>query len=139
MAFIIQKKGLISIDYELIDYSSARLRSEFYGYDSENASIDRKYTHANNLRVGTEWRFDPFSIRGGYALYGSPFKSGVNDGVRENYSFGFGIREDVFYIDFAYIFSKTSEDYYIYSGELVEPTLTTAESHTFQTTLGFRF
>ncbi|MBL4657962.1 MAG: hypothetical protein JKX73_08180, partial [Flavobacteriales bacterium] len=127
------------IDYELIDYTSIRLRSAFYGYDPENTKIDQKYTQANNLRVGTEWKFDPFSIRGGYALYGSPFKSGVNDGVRENYSFGFGIREDDFYIDFAYIFSKTSEDYYLYSGDIIAPTPTTSESHTFQTTLGFRF
>lgn len=139
MAFIIQKKGLISVDYELVDYSSARLRGPFYGFDSENASINSKYTHATNLRVGTEWKFDPFSIRGGYALYGSPFKSGLNDGSRENYSFGFGIRESDFYIDFAYIFSRTSEDYYLYSGDIIEPTMTSTESHTFQTTLGFRF
>ena len=139
MAIIIDKKGLISVDYEFIDYSSARLRGEFYGFDAENASIDQKYTHATNIRVGTEWRFQPFSIRGGYALYGSPFKGGLNTGTRENYSFGFGIRESDFYIDFAYIFSQTSSDYFLYSGDLVDATLTESESHTFQTTLGFRF
>ena len=130
---------MVSVDYELVDYTAAQLRGPYYGFDAENKAIDQNYTTATNVRVGTEWKFDPFSLRGGYALYGSPFKVGSDKGTRENYSFGFGIREDDFYIDFAYIFSKTSGEYYLYSSELVEPTLTTSESHTIQTTLGFRF
>ena len=139
MAVIIQKKGLISADYELVDYSSARLRGAFFGFDAQNAAIEEQYTVASNIKIGTEWRFQPFSIRGGYAFYGSPFKNGLNDGTRENYSLGFGIREDDFFIDFAYIFSQVSQDYFLYSRELTEATLTESESHTFQTTLGFRF
>ncbi len=139
MAVIIRKKGLISADFELVDYSAARLRGAFYGFDSQNAAIDQKYTHASNIRVGTEWRFQPFSIRGGYAMYGSPYKNGLNDGKRENFSLGFGIRDDGYFVDFAYIYSLMSEDYYLYSGELTAATQTESESHTFQTTVGFRF
>ena len=139
LAVIIQKKGLISADYELLDYSSARLRGVFFGFDDQNAAIDKNYTYASNIKIGTEWRFQPFSIRGGYALYGSPFKSGLNDGTRENYSLGFGIRDNGFFIDFAYVYSQVSQDYFLYSGELTEATLTESESHTIQTTLGFRF
>jgi len=139
VAIIIKKQGLFSVDYELVDYSSARLRGALGGFDLQNAAIDQKYTHASNIKVGTEWRFQPFSIRGGYALYGSPYKNGLNDGKRENYSIGFGIREEGFYIDFAYILSKVSEDYYLYNGDLTEATQTESTGHAFQTTLGFRF
>jgi len=139
MAFIIKKQGLFSVDYELVDYSSARLRGELGGFDLQNAAIDQKYIHATNIKLGTEWRFQPFSIRGGYALYGSPYSNELNDGSRENYSLGFGIRDEGFYIDFAYILSKVSEDYYLYSGDLTEATQTTLTAHAFQTTLGFRF
>lgn len=139
LALIVGKKGLISGDLELIDYSSARLRSAYYGYAPQNASIDQKYTHATNLRIGTEWRFMPFSIRGGYAVYGSPYKNGINDGLRASYSVGFGIREKNFFLDLAYAYSKSTEDYYLYSGEFTEPAVNTAESHKFQSTLGFKF
>jgi len=139
LALIVGKKGLISGDYEIIDYSSARLRSEFYSYNSQNEAIDQKYTHTSNLRIGTEWRFMPFSVRGGYAIYGSPFKDGINNGLTSSYSLGFGIRERKFFLDFAYVYTKTSEDYYLYSGALTEASSNTIERHKFQSTLGFKF
>ena len=124
--------GLNEKDFDPTDtgkYLSAR---EF------NEAIDQKYTHASNLRIGTEWRFMPFSIRGGYAVHGSPYKNGINDGVISSYSVGFGIRERNFFLDFTYVFSKSSEDYYLYSGELAEASVNTIERHRFQSTLGFK-
>ncbi|MFH1322116.1 MAG: hypothetical protein ABII90_15880 [Bacteroidota bacterium] len=139
IAFIIGKQGLISADYEFIDYSSSRLRATGNNFPNKNDAIQEKYTSASNIRVGTEWRFPPFSFRGGYAMYGSPFKKGINDGSRTSYTVGFGIRQEGFFIDFAYVFTQKSEDYYLYDHQLIEPANNEMESHNFLATLGFRF
>jgi hypothetical protein len=56
IAFIIGKMGLVSADYEFVDYSDADLSSTDYGFSAENIAIKNNYTTASNIRVGTEWR-----------------------------------------------------------------------------------
>ena len=145
MSVIFGKRGLISADYEFVDYASARLRSggDGYGFTNENSQIQNKYTSAGNIRIGTEWRFPPFSFRGGYAHYGSPYSSNIdNDGSRQSYSIGLGIRESEYFIDFAYVLTQTSEKYYVYDPSRalgIDPSNINSSAHTFLATLGFRF
>lgn len=115
IAFLIKKTGFISADYEYVDYSEASLDSKNYKFYNENLAAQAKYTAAGNLRVGTEWNLYPIILRGGYALYGSPYKSGINDGKRQSFSAGIGLREDKYFLDISYVYSIMSEDYYLYS------------------------
>jgi hypothetical protein len=65
LAFIIGKYGLISADYEYLDYREARFRAIGYSFIEQNNIIRDKYRAVGNLRVGSEIRLNPFSIRFG--------------------------------------------------------------------------
>ena len=95
IGFIIGEFGLISADYEFIDYSEARLRAKSYKFFEENDAIQTNYRAQNNIRLGGEVRLEPITIRGGYAIYGSPYKTGINDGERTSLSFGISKAIDV--------------------------------------------
>ncbi len=142
IAFIIGKSGLISADYEYIDYSEARLRSsnpeDFF---NANDAVRNKYTTAGNIHLGAEWKVQQFSLRGGYAVYGSPFKSGINDGKRTALTFGFGLRQNNYFLDFAYALTDSKEDYYLYSAteSQLNPVKNDIKSQNFMMSLGFKF
>ncbi len=122
ISLVLWRIALISADYEYVDYSSAKFRSRsVYDYDfyNENNAIRDKYTATQNIRLGAEVRFGHFAIRGGYAIYGSPFKPGINDAEKFYYTGGFGFRDKNFYIDLAYVRSESNEDYYLYNSEYV--------------------
>ncbi|MHC1708360.1 MAG: OmpP1/FadL family transporter [Bacteroidales bacterium] len=142
IAFIIGKFGLLSADYEFVDYSESRFRSKDADvYFEVNDAIRMKYTATSNIRLGTEWRYNQFNFRGGYALYGSPFKSDINDAARTSYTFGIGIRETDYFLDFAYIFTQSKQDYYLYSNTNVplNPAYNETTNQNFIMTLGFKF
>jgi hypothetical protein len=139
LALILQKYGLVSVDYEWVDYSAARLRSTDteYSFRDANDAIDEMYTSTGNLRMGAELRLLPLYLRGGYAIYGSPYMSGINDASRTYTTFGLGIREQGFFIDLSYVRSNGKEDYYMYDPDLVNPAEFTKNSGQVVMTLGF--
>jgi len=121
LAVVIQKWGMISADYEFVNYSTAILKSTNYdpteySFNTENDAIKNNYQGASNIRLGGEIRLKPFLLRGGYAIYGSPFKSDVvsNDGTKRSVTFGAGYRNHYFFADAAYVLTKWKEDYYMY-------------------------
>lgn len=140
IAFVLSPYGSVSAEYEMVDYSEARLREKDISgsFITQNEAIRANYTAASNLRVGTEWIIQPFSIRGGYALYGNPFKSGLNDATEQIISGGIGIREQNYFLDFGYSYSTRDEDYYMYS-IVPEPAKTSMTRHQFIMTLGLKF
>jgi hypothetical protein len=94
----------------------------------------------NNIRFGTEWRLQPLSIRAGAAYYTSPFRKGSgNDGSRMDYSAGIGFRDETFFMDFAYVLSKTSDNYYFYDASITNPSVNRSTSSNVLMTLGFKF
>lgn len=140
ISVIFGKAGLISADYEFVDYASARLRSDDYPFSDENNAIENNYIAASNIRVGTEWKYAPFSFRGGFAYYGSPYSTATgNDGSKMIYSAGFGIREKGYFLDLTYLLSQSSEKYYVYDPQLVEATNISSSAHSFLVTIGFRY
>jgi hypothetical protein len=138
LAFIIGQNGLISADYEYIDYSTARLHSSDYSFSTENNTINKSFTTANNLRFGTEWKAGIFAFRGGYSLYGSPYKNEGMSGLgsRTGYSLGFGIQEKSYFLDFSYNHMSTKDYYYIYG--YAPASSNTYNSNSYSFTLGFR-
>lgn len=139
LGLVFGNAGLVSLDYEYVDYSRMRLRSDDYLFTDENRVIRDNFTTQHNLRVGGEFRLDPLVLRGGYAFYSSPYKSGVNDGQQSVVSAGLGFRERSFFLDFGYALTFFSEDYYLYSAQFVDPVQNDHRMSRFMLTFGFRF
>lgn len=139
IGFVIAKAGLISADYEFVDYPAASLRSKKYKYLSENSAIRNKYVEGSNVRVGTEWRLQSVSLRGGMAYYSNPFKANSgNHAARLDYSAGIGFRDKNFFLDFAYVYSQTKDNYYFYDATLTTPSINTSRSFSVLVTLGVK-
>ncbi len=138
IALIIGQHGLVSADYEYIDYSTARLRASDYSFLNENNTIRTSYAAANNFRIGTEWRAGIYAFRGGYNMYGSPYKGQNMSGLgsRTGYSFGFGIHEQAYFVDFSFNHVDSKDNYYIYG--YAPASKNTYKSNTYGFTLGFR-
>ncbi len=138
-----QQLGVISVDYEFIDYTSIRFRETDGGYDFdyENKVIQDVYRPTGNLKAGAELRFGQFMIRGGYAYYGSPYASGQDneDAGYSAYSAGFGFRERSFFLDFGYVMTTQEENYYLYQYEGMQAALGKSRNNRFLVTVGFRF
>ncbi len=122
IAFVIGKHGIITGEYEFVDYAEASLRAKLPGesFMEENNRIRNNYTTATNIRVGGELRLDAISIRGGFAHYGSPFDSSMdNDGARTSFTGGIGFRQQAFFLDLAFVHTVSQENYYLYDPEII--------------------
>ena len=137
-AFIIGKSGLISADYEMVDYSAARLRPSA-DFTSANQRIQDKYTNTSNLRLGGEYRLGLISFRGGYGIFGSPYKSNVNDGKGNMYSLGMGFRSANYFVDLGYSSYQMTEDYYLYGIAPENAASVKTTNNTFMVTFGVKF
>ena len=142
-AFVVGSRGVINGDYEIVDYSTARINEDAaFGtadFSSENRRIRNNFKSAHNIRVGTEWRLDPFRLRAGYRYQGDPLKDKFNlDNSSSTYSIGFGIKQEDYYFDMAYLqrFSKAESAVIADQGEFASVNL---RDHYISFTLGFRF
>ncbi len=119
-AYVIGKSALISVDYEIVDYSTAKLKSGSYNtdyYDSNN-EIKNAYKTVGNLHIGGEYRVNKnFSLRAGYENYPSAYKSEYMNAANPNsgasysaLSCGFGLKQGNFFFDTA-IKSGMNKDY----------------------------
>lgn len=121
LSFILLNSIILSGDVEYMDYRLSRLRAEYsdgYDFHTENDNISNEYQASLNYRAGLEYRIAPVAFRGGFAYYSSPYAS---DHVNHNadlmqISGGIGYRSKYFYIDMAYVYSLSEEDYYLYEG-----------------------
>ncbi len=114
VGFILGKSGLISADYQHIDYTNARLRASDYDFETENQAIKNGYLSANNFRLGAEWRLGFVSLRGGYSLSDNPYKTGTSS-TMHTYSAGLGFRASKFFVDLTWLASSMDDEYHLYS------------------------
>jgi len=142
-ALQLKKKALLSVDFEYIDYSNARLRNgeDGHDFDVENSAITEAYKATHNIRAGLEYKLGHLALRGGYAFYGSPYSSAeINkDASYSSLSGGIGIREKSFFIDFAYVYTKHNEEYFMYAHNSLDPTSNNSNTSKFLATFGFKF
>lgn len=146
-AFIISKWGLIAVDYEYVNYGTAKFkRDNFYGADgysfsSENLTIKSIYDKVSNIRIGGEARYNWITLRGGYAIYGNPFKDGATtvDATRTSITGGIGFRMKGFYADLGYVITKWDEAYFMYDPILVNTAKIQTSQKQLLITAGFRF
>ncbi len=145
IAFVLAEHGLITGEYEMIDYSDARLNSVSYKFFDENQAIKDKFSIAHNFKIGTEWRYLNYTIRGGFAQYGSPFKTKLNDVQydmnRQVISGGLGFRTEDYFVDLGYAHTQSGSFFRPYSlaNELVEGAFFDSRSNNFVLTFGARF
>ena len=156
-AFVIAKKGILSIDYELINYGKA----EFYngrdgdGFNDTNTDIANAYKSSGNLRVGGEYKVNNMvSLRAGYELQLSAYNDYAMDSFQPNseanlnvYSGGIGYRSGPFFADVSYRYSIINDYILPYSapipGGFTYPDPQVIEQKTVRNnvllSLGFRF
>jgi hypothetical protein len=141
LGFVIKKTGLINVEYEYLDYSYAQLHSADAGtFTDVNASIRNNYTSTGNLRIGGEYRMDPFAFRLGYAFYGSPFKSGDNaNASRKSITTGVGYRQKNIFVDIAYVYNWYTEYSYLYDSRNLNSVQTDYTNASFMLTFGVKF
>ena len=142
LGFVFGTTGLINIDYEYIDYTKARLRSDDYMFTDENNVISNSLQAQHNIKVGGELRLQPLNpviFRAGYAYYSNPYKSDINNTEQSVISAGIGMRERNYFLDFAYLYSIQSENYYPYGSEYTDPMKNEYNRNGFMLTLGLRF
>lgn len=139
LAIIFKQYGLLSVDYEYVDYSSGRLRSSDYDFFSENEAVSQRFRAASNIRVGAEVRLmSAYYIRGGYAFYRCPYASGEsNAGNNLNtFSGGVGYRDQNYYMDLGFARSGWDQTYFLYGTN--SAAITNLQTR-FSATIGFKF
>ena len=124
LAYQFGKKGLISFDYEYVDYSKMKLVNDLDAVNiaDDNQSINTSYRAVSNIHVGGEFKAtDALSLRAGYELFGNPYKtvvSGINQ-PNTNFNFstlncGIGYRIDNVSLDLAYSLNDRTNYMYIF-------------------------
>lgn len=98
--FFFGKNGFISGDLEWINFSNSQLSSEDFNTNGDNRTIENIYQSSFNFRVGGEYRYSIFRLRGGFAHFGDPFEiETVVDRDVTNITVGAGIKLPSFYLD----------------------------------------
>ncbi len=118
MAWLFGKRAVVGLDYESINYTRSHFSSEnLSDFENTNSLIVSKYTRGHNVRAGVEYNLNPFMIRAGYNMNGSPFGDVFSGAfVRNSLSLGFGIRtSNNFYFDVAWVQTVSADDYYLFS------------------------
>ncbi len=152
ISYVIGKKAIISADYQYINYSSAKFKSDYDSYDDIsyiqdlNDMISTEFTTTHNYNIGAEYRINSqFSARLGYSFLASPYKYEPKDNEVTSYSAGLGYRNKNFFMDFAYRLSQYSYSYYNYSwyvdDEFYSSPLTSCDinSSNYVMTMGWKF
>ena len=124
LAFQFGKKGIISLDYEYVDYSKIKYRSgrDGYNFSFENTDIKAIYNSTSNIRIGGELKAtDAVSLRAGYEMFGNPYKTSVNNISQPNISYsyttingGIGYRMSNVSLDISYSLGSKTDYNYIY-------------------------
>lgn len=124
LAYQFGKKGMISLDYEYIDYSNIKFRTgrDGYNFSYENTDIKNIYRSVSNLHIGGEIRpNEALSLRAGYELFGNPYKTMINNVAQPNANWsyntinaGFGYRINNVTFDVSYSLGRKTDYSYIY-------------------------
>lgn len=144
-AYIHKNSGMINIDYEYVDYSTMRFddRKDFKtSYSFENQEIREVLQGTHNIRIGAEYRVEPFVIRGGYRLEADPFNASEfnsnPDRSRVTYSLGSGFRTGNYNFDVTYMQSQSSYQDPVYNASDVNASINETEHHLLFT-MGWRW
>jgi hypothetical protein len=156
-AVVFSKLGLISLEYELTNYTGMALSdNNGVGFIDENQGIITYLKDSHTIKLGGELKIIPnFALRGGWA-YTSPATSSdarkllpLNttrtdteyflDKGTSYYSGGIGYREGNWYFDVAYLLKNTNQDFYAYNFAGASVANISTKSNNIVCTFGFKF
>lgn len=119
MAYIYGKKGLLSVDVSTKDYSNVKFRPQ-EDYTGLNAYMNNVLDNAIEVRVGGEYKYKEWSLRGGYHFDQSPYKVDYTFGDLTGYSGGLGYTFGDSRIDLAYSYDHRNFNYTFLSSGLTD-------------------
>jgi len=118
LGFISFKRLAIGIEYEFADYTNINLRPSGPDFDDDNVYIDTAFSISNIIRLGAEFKLDPFKVRAGYNFQSDPYrKTALLTNALHNISIGAGFkmvigknkkRERYLVFDLTYMITLTS-------------------------------
>ena len=105
-AFVMNKNFALNVDYSL-GLTKPKYKVQGSAETQLNDFFQSEYKNLSELRVGGEYRYNNFRLRGGYGISNSPFEKRANFddlyvGKRETLGVGFGFDFKSFYVDAAY-------------------------------------
>lgn len=126
------KKGFVSADVEYVGYDRMRLNSDTDNFQGDNQTIQNIYKRSINYRLGGEFRHQNIRIRGGYAYYGDPVRSGVGniDLSRQFITGGIGLKFETYFLDLGVVYSTQNAGNTRYSLSGTEPTIVSKLNNT---------
>ena len=107
IAYVFNKKGLISLDYGYKDYSSIEYSMERDTRNTYiNSDISEQLRGASEIRLGGEYKIERLSLRAGYRFEGSPYKDKTTVGDLNGFSAGLGYNFGGTKVDLSYAYAK---------------------------------
>jgi len=145
VALIVGNFGIVSADYETIDFSKMLMYGISTGtveFAPENLAIQENYKRVHKGKLGTEFRVgDVYRLRAGVGYSSSVFtdKAGKPKEPLFNWNIGGGYKKDGFYCDGALMITKNKDGYYLYNPSLIS--MATIDNMLLQVSfsLGLRF
>lgn len=139
-AIFLGKNGFITGDIQILDFSTAQLKSNDFVVTEDNNEIAALYRSVVNYRLGAEVRIDQIMIRGGFAYQADPYANSTIDRSNNRLSFGLGYRNQDFFIDLALANTRFINEYSPYFLTENQPTVDLKmKTTTASLTLGFTF
>jgi hypothetical protein len=141
LAFIINKIGLVSFDYEHVDYASMKLSPEDdYAFTTENEAIKTYLQSTQVVRSGVELRFEDWRVRLGAKYTGNTYSSTAgNANSSLSYSGGLGYKGEHFYADWGLSVRTGRQNYYVYDPAYISATKLSYYHVISSFTVGVRF
>jgi len=128
-AYIAGGHGLMSVDYEYVDYANSRFKPsnklvDPYDFAYENEVIRDRFRAVHSVRVGTEWRSGSWYFRLGWGFVPDAFKKSDprHAQAQRTYAGGVGYRSEHLGIDLGMNYVQGSTNYYQYDPALVSAT-----------------
>ncbi|MGY8940814.1 MAG: OmpP1/FadL family transporter [Flavobacteriales bacterium] len=129
-AFILGKSGVVSADYEYVNYANGQLKptsladSDAYDFAAENENLNVAYGSSHIARVGAEFRIQrAWRVRLGVGMETSPYTDAAQvsaDATRYTASTGWGYRSEKWYGSMTYRRSWREQDLSLFSHDLIE-------------------
>ncbi|RED47299.1 outer membrane protein transport protein (OMPP1/FadL/TodX) [Winogradskyella eximia] len=138
LAYVFGKRGLLSLDYSMKDYSNTKFKPTSDAYFSAiNNDINDRLTSAATIRLGGEYRYKQISFRGGYRFEESPYKDTDFYGDLTGYSLGIGYNFGSINLDLAFSQATRDTNYQLYNVGLTDAASIETNYTDFVVTLGF--
>ncbi|WP_333696344.1 OmpP1/FadL family transporter [Flavobacterium sp.] len=139
-AYVFGKRGLISVDYSMKDYSTTTYRPRTDSYlESLNDYMKTNLTVSNELRIGGEFKHKQWSLRGGYRMEESPYKERKIIGDLQGYTGGLGYDFGDSRIDLAYAYSSRKMDFNLISSGMTDTSRLTTINNNISVTYSINF